>query len=490
LIARSETKYDDRGRVYQTVRYGVNPATGTVGQSLADNTWYDASGNVIKQQPAGARLFTKQVYDGLGRKTKTYVGYDLSESSYADAGTVAGDTIIEQTEVTYDAASNVIQNTVKQRYHNATGTGELTGLTVMPGMVKLLEESWIDQLFRSLRVPPNPMVEVTPNNRQTIKDSIDRITLGGDTCISCAISSALTELGQSVGLADRMIVLSDGEPTAGVRDEAGFFPVAKSARDASVGITTIGVGTSYNHKIMGAIALGSGGNHYFIEDPSSLENAFLAEADKLKGTIAVGATATITLAEGVTLERVYDRSFEREVNNAKKLKVQLGNFSVGDTRTVLLELNVPTESAGVVPVAEVHLTYDDRVAGKPGTCDGKLSVAVKDDAAAPAELDAQVATRVARSQTAATLSQVNELIEQGRLEEAEAKIQVQQQALAAAAEKAKQAAPAGKSDKLADDYAGQASTLTNAREGLDPKKGGAKPRAVRKNVEMMNPYML
>ncbi len=335
-----------------------------------------------------------------------------------------------------------------------------------------------------------PMVEVTENNRQIIKASIDRITLGGDTCISCAISSALTELGQSVGLADRMIVLSDGEPTAGVRDEAGFFPVAKSARDASVGITTIGVGTSYNHKIMGAIALGSGGNHYFIEDPSSLENAFLAEADKLKGTVAVGATATITLAEGVTLERVYDRSFEREVNNAKKLKVQLGNFSVGDTRTVLLELNVPTESAGVVPVAEVHLTYDDRVAGKPGTCDGKLSVAVKDDAAAPAELDAQVATRVARSQTAATLSQVNELIEQGRLEEAEAKIQVQQQALAAAAEKAKQAAPAGKSDKLADDYAGQASTLTNAREGLDPKKGGAKPRAVRKNVEMMNPYML
>lgn len=331
-----------------------------------------------------------------------------------------------------------------------------------------------------------PMVEVIPNNRQTIKDLIDRIALGGDTCISCAISAALTELGQSSGFADRMIVLSDGEPTAGVRDEAGFFPVAKSARDASVGITTIGVGTSYNHKIMGAIALGSGGNHYFIEDPSSLENAFLAEASKLKATIAVGATATITLAEGVSLERVYDRSFEREGN---RIKVQLGNFSTGDTRTVLMELNVPTESVGVVPVADVRLAYDDRVSGSAGSCEGQLSVAVKDDAA-PADLDAQVATRVARSQTAATLSQVNELIEQGRFEEAEAKIQVQQQALAATAEKAKQAAPAGKSDKLAEDFAGQTSTLSNARDGLDPKKGGAKPRAVRKNVEMMNPYML
>jgi len=333
-----------------------------------------------------------------------------------------------------------------------------------------------------------PMIEVTGNNRQQIKDAIDRISLGGDTCISCAISSALTELNQSIGLADRMIVLSDGEPTAGVRDEAGFFPVAKSARDASVGITTIGVGTSYNHKIMGAIALGSGGNHYFIEDPSSLEKAFLAEADKLKATVALAATATITLGDGVSLERVYDRSFEREGN---RLKVQLGNFSTGDTRTVLLELSVPTANPGLVPVADVSLAYDDRVLGTPGRCEGKLSVAVKDDADSPAELDAQVATRVARSKTAATLSEVNELIEQGRVQEAEEKIQAQQVALAAAAEKAKQSAAPGKSDKIAGDYAGQASTLTNARDELNPKKGGAaKPRAVRKNVEMMNPYML
>jgi hypothetical protein len=66
LIARSETKYDDRARVYQTVRYGVDSSTGSVGNSLTDKTWYDAAGNVIKQQPAGAKLFTKTVFDGLG----------------------------------------------------------------------------------------------------------------------------------------------------------------------------------------------------------------------------------------------------------------------------------------------------------------------------------------------------------------------------------------------------------------------------------------
>lgn len=127
LVAKSEVKYDARGRVYQTVRYGVDPDTGTVGNALTDNTWYDAASRVIKEQPAGSRRFMKHVYDGLGRKTKSYLGYDLSESSYDDASTVAGDTILEQTELTYDAGSNVIQTTVKQRYHNSTGTGELNG---------------------------------------------------------------------------------------------------------------------------------------------------------------------------------------------------------------------------------------------------------------------------------------------------------------------------------------------------------------------------
>ena len=127
LIARNETKHDDRGRVYQTVRYGVDPSTGTVGNSLTDNTWYDAAGNTIKQLPAGAKLFTKTTYDSLSRATKRYTGYDLDETGYSAASTVDGDTILEQTETTFDDTNNQIKLVTRQRYHNAPAgqTGEL-----------------------------------------------------------------------------------------------------------------------------------------------------------------------------------------------------------------------------------------------------------------------------------------------------------------------------------------------------------------------------
>lgn len=127
LIAKQEVSYDDLGRVYQTDSYAVDPSDGSVGNALTGKNWYDASGYLIKSiAPGAGKVYAKSVYDGLGRAIKTYTGYDTSETSYADAGTVTGDTVLEQTETTYDAAGNATLVKRRQRLHDATGTGELT----------------------------------------------------------------------------------------------------------------------------------------------------------------------------------------------------------------------------------------------------------------------------------------------------------------------------------------------------------------------------
>ena len=150
LIARSETRFDDLGRVYQSIRYGVDPSTGTVGNSLTDNTWFDQSGNVIKSLPSGSSLATKTTFDSLGRAVIMYRGYDLDETSYADAFTVADDVILEQSEATFDAASNAIQTLVRQRYHNApdTQTGALQNPSTTPKARVSYSASWQDGIGR------------------------------------------------------------------------------------------------------------------------------------------------------------------------------------------------------------------------------------------------------------------------------------------------------------------------------------------------------
>jgi hypothetical protein len=125
MVAKSEALYDDRGRVYRTKRYAVDPATGTAGNALQDDSWFDAAGNLVKSKPSGGSAFTKTKLDGLGRATKSWLAFG-SDSSYADAISISGNTVVEQTETAFDLAGNAVLTTHRRRFHNATGTGELT----------------------------------------------------------------------------------------------------------------------------------------------------------------------------------------------------------------------------------------------------------------------------------------------------------------------------------------------------------------------------
>lgn len=130
-LARSKTYFDDRGNVYKRERYAIGLVDGEPGNHLDENNWYDPAGNLAKQTPMGSfegRAFTKHQYDGDGRRVASYVGIFTGTlpESYADALTVTSDNkIFEQSIPTYDAASNVIQSTVYQRFHDATGGGVL-----------------------------------------------------------------------------------------------------------------------------------------------------------------------------------------------------------------------------------------------------------------------------------------------------------------------------------------------------------------------------
>jgi RHS repeat-associated protein len=127
LVAQSATNYDNLGRVYQQLQYGVDPSTGTLGNALAQSLWYDPSGNLLLNQNQTNQGFTKNTYDGINRVTASYQGCNLAAQTYATAGTVAADTIAQQVVNTYDAASDLTFQVTSQRDNNATGTGALNG---------------------------------------------------------------------------------------------------------------------------------------------------------------------------------------------------------------------------------------------------------------------------------------------------------------------------------------------------------------------------
>ena len=98
LGAQEIDSYDDQGRVYQTQVYDVNPTTGAVStNALTTKDYYDHRGDLIAESAPGG-LWTKSVYDGAGRDVMDYTTDGAGGTTWADAGSVANDNVLEQVQ--------------------------------------------------------------------------------------------------------------------------------------------------------------------------------------------------------------------------------------------------------------------------------------------------------------------------------------------------------------------------------------------------------
>jgi hypothetical protein len=126
LLGRQKRKYDNQGRYYKWEIYAVN-SSGTAGNALAQSLWYDPSGNLLKERTFNGQGYTKSAYDGVGRLTLQYGACGVADGTYAQAGNVSDDYVLQQTEYFYDSAGNMTFQRVRERNHDATGTGSLHG---------------------------------------------------------------------------------------------------------------------------------------------------------------------------------------------------------------------------------------------------------------------------------------------------------------------------------------------------------------------------
>lgn len=142
LRAYGTSAFDEQGRVYNSRTFSVDPATGAVGSTwIATNNFYDRRGNLVKSATS-SQAKQKMQYDGAGRLTKSYTtdgggdAYAGNSGAWADAQNVTGDIVLEQSETTYDADGNAILSTTRQRFHDATDTGELGNPSSTSGTAK------------------------------------------------------------------------------------------------------------------------------------------------------------------------------------------------------------------------------------------------------------------------------------------------------------------------------------------------------------------
>jgi RHS repeat-associated protein len=155
-VGLMEYAYDELGRVWKMTRWEIN--SGSKGDSVETQYWYDARGRVIKTE--GEQL-VKSKYDGLGRATRQYILATIDDTDYDDADDLADDIVLQEQIRAYEPGTrDLVLEAVVARFHDddAAGTegaldtnadGDELKLTAsnLEGRVQIVAR-WYDNLGR------------------------------------------------------------------------------------------------------------------------------------------------------------------------------------------------------------------------------------------------------------------------------------------------------------------------------------------------------
>jgi Ca-activated chloride channel family protein len=250
---------------------------------------------------------------------------------------------------------------------------------------------------------------------------------------------------------NRVVLLSDGEVTAGVSDQRQFQQLVAADFDRDIQTTAVGMGVEFNEELMLAIAQNGKGNYHFLRDAADTERVFARELDELTHVVAKAVRLRIRLADGVGLVRVLgattlDAGQTRQVKTEEKkidrkvyeelgiapnrqrepdepgLKLLIPGFYRGDHHVVMLELAIPPGHRQR-KVADVFLKYKDLVGNANRTAQATVSIDYtprRDEMIA--SVDRNVKKNLLGFQTGEALTEAAALTEQGRLAEAVRKV--------------------------------------------------------------------
>jgi Ca-activated chloride channel family protein len=142
-----------------------------------------------------------------------------------------------------------------------------------------------------------PMAQIR-GRRNELSDVVARLSAAGATNLYAGLEQGYREAMRSYdsGRQNRVILLSDGQPTRGITDEQSIMDLSRRFNSEGVGLTTVGLGLDFNHGLMRGLAEQGDGNFYFVEDAAAVREVFAEELSYF--TVPVAFDVHLEMREG------------------------------------------------------------------------------------------------------------------------------------------------------------------------------------------------
>ncbi len=200
-------------------------------------------------------------------------------------------------------------------------------------------------------------------NKALVKDYINRIYTGNTTNLYEGLMTACQQVAsvKTANTLNRVLLLTDGEPTAGPRDFQSIVGQVAEQKGRGITVTALGFGPDYNEELMAGIARRSGGNYYYIARPELIPEVFRRELDTLMKITARNLRLRLLLSRGVSVRQVYG---QQPVLGQRSAEVTLIDVEAETGLSSLWELEATPRPAGTYRLAQAELLYDDALTGR------------------------------------------------------------------------------------------------------------------------------
>ncbi|HEY3413208.1 MAG TPA: VWA domain-containing protein [Armatimonadota bacterium] len=200
-------------------------------------------------------------------------------------------------------------------------------------------------------------------NRQLLKEHIQRILPGNTTNLYDAIVVAANQVASvaSAGMVNRVLLLTDGEPTAGIRDFQSIVGQAAEQKSRGITVTALGFGPEYNEELLAGIARRSGGNYYYITRPELLPEVFRSELMTMMNLAARGAKLRIKPAKWNRVRQVYGHKLAFAPEG---IEVDVADLEQGAALTLLAEMDFGPRPTGEFRGAVVEVEFENTATGR------------------------------------------------------------------------------------------------------------------------------
>lgn len=192
-----------------------------------------------------------------------------------------------------------------------------------------------------------------------IRDAIDSIVAEGSTNICDGLMLGYKQVAEHYdeNRTNRVILLTDGLANRGVTDSEEISALSKEFNDQGIDLSTIGVGTDFNYRLMRQLARTGRGLIHFVADEKDIEKVFENELQSLLTQAARQVTVEIEFGKGIVIDHAYGYSPQY---GEGKLTYSLDNLNAGATQVLPIRFSVSEDlqEDADIPVSATVRYYD------------------------------------------------------------------------------------------------------------------------------------